>query len=63
VIYYCKRVLYCVPLLLAISFLSFGLVRLAPGGPFDKERTPASPEIERQRFFHAGTIPMRIACG
>lgn len=46
--YYVKRILFCVPLLLVISFLSFGLVRLAPGGPFDKERTPASPEIERQ---------------
>lgn len=34
-------------LLLVISFLAFVLVRLAPGGPFDKERKPASPEIER----------------
>lgn len=47
-IYYCKRLLFCVPLLLVISFLAFGLVRLAPGGPFDRERVPASPEIERQ---------------
>ena len=36
-----------VPLLLLISFLAFVLVRVAPGGPFDKERRPASPEIER----------------
>ncbi len=37
-----------IPLLLAISLASFLLVRLAPGGPFDRERQPASPEIERQ---------------
>ena len=35
------------PLLLVISFMAFALVRVAPGGPFDKERKPASPEIER----------------
>jgi len=33
--------------LLVISFLAFFLVHLAPGGPFDRERKPASPEIER----------------
>src|SRR3569832_2158819 len=36
-----------VPLMFVISFLAFWLVHLAPGGPFDKERKPASPEIER----------------
>lgn len=35
------------PLLLFISALAFALVRVAPGGPFDRERRPASPEIER----------------
>ncbi len=45
--YFLKRVLYLVPLLLVISFMAFVLVRVAPGGPFDKERKPASPEIER----------------
>ena len=36
-----------VPLLLVISVLAFVLVRLTPGSPFDRERKPASPEIER----------------
>jgi oligopeptide transport system permease protein len=36
-----------VPLLLVISLLAFVLVHMAPGGPFDGERKPASPEIER----------------
>ncbi len=45
--YFLKRVLYLIPLLLVISFMAFVLVRVAPGGPFDKERKPASPEIER----------------
>jgi oligopeptide transport system permease protein len=44
--YFLKRLLLAPPLLLLISFLAFGLVRLAPGGPFDRERKPASPEIE-----------------
>src|SRR5476649_1744308 len=46
--YFARRILFAVPLLLVISALAFALVHLAPGGPFDKERAPASPEIERQ---------------
>jgi len=46
--YFVKRILFAVPLLLVISALAFALVHLAPGGPFDRERAPASPEIERQ---------------
>ena len=45
--YFLRRILFFVPLLLVISMLSFGLLRLAPGGPFDRERAPASAEIER----------------
>ncbi len=45
--YFLKRLLSMIPLLLLISFLGFLLVHAAPGGPFDKERKPASPEIER----------------
>jgi oligopeptide transport system permease protein len=46
--YFTRRILFAVPLLLVISALAFTLVHLAPGGPFDRERAPASPEIERQ---------------
>ncbi len=42
-----KRILFLVPLLLVISLLSFALLRLAPGGPFDRDRASASEEIER----------------
>ncbi|MBI3878083.1 MAG: ABC transporter permease [Verrucomicrobia bacterium] len=42
-----KRLFFMLPLLLVISFLAFVLLRLAPGGPFDGERKPATPEIER----------------
>lgn len=45
--YFLRRIAFFVPLVLLISFLAFTLVRLAPGGPFDKERKPASPEVER----------------
>jgi len=46
--YFIRRLAFAIPLLLVISFLAFVLVRVAPGGPFDRERAPASPEIERQ---------------
>src|SRR4051812_14008454 len=46
--YYLKRIIGMAPLLIIISFLAFVMVRLAPGGPFDRERVPASPEVERQ---------------
>src|SRR5512145_1935650 len=45
--YFLKRLLFLIPLLLVISFLAFMLMKAAPGGPFDRERAPASPEIER----------------
>src|SRR6476646_6950007 len=45
--HFMKRLLMLRPLLLVISFVAFVLVHLAPGGPFDRERKPASPEIER----------------
>ena len=46
--YFLRRIAFLVPLLLLTSFLAFVLVRLAPGGPFDGDRVPASPEIERE---------------
>lgn len=46
--YFLRRIALILPLLLVISLLAFLLVRMAPGGPFDRERKPASPEIERQ---------------
>jgi oligopeptide transport system permease protein len=45
--YFLRRIVFAVPLLLVISLLAFVLVHMAPGGPFDSERKPASPEIER----------------
>ncbi|HRI14783.1 MAG TPA: ABC transporter permease [Verrucomicrobiota bacterium] len=45
--YFLRRLLFMVPLTLLIVTLSFFLVRVAPGGPFDRERKPASPAVER----------------
>jgi oligopeptide transport system permease protein len=45
--YFLRRMAFAIPLLLIISALAFFLVHAAPGGPFDRERVPASPEIER----------------
>jgi oligopeptide transport system permease protein len=44
--YFLRRLIFALPLVLLISALAFAMVRLAPGGPFDRERAPASPEIE-----------------
>lgn len=45
--YFLRRLLFLIPLTLVIVTLAFFLVRVAPGGPFDKERRPASPAVER----------------
>ena len=45
--YFIRRILFAIPLLIVISAISFGLMHLAPGSPFDHDRQPASPEIER----------------
>jgi len=45
--YFVRRLIFAIPLLLVISALAFWLVHIAPGGPFDRDRAPASPEIER----------------
>jgi oligopeptide transport system permease protein len=44
--YFLRRLAYMIPLLLVISAVTFLLVHLAPGGPFDKEHAPASPQIK-----------------
>jgi len=44
--YFLRRLAYMIPLLLVISAATFALVHLAPGGPFDKEHAPASPQIK-----------------
>jgi oligopeptide transport system permease protein len=46
--YFLRRLVWTFPLLLLISLLAFLLVHAAPGGPFDRERAPASPEIKKQ---------------
>jgi oligopeptide transport system permease protein len=45
--YFVRRLIFAIPLLFVISTLAFTLMHLAPGGPFDRARAPASPEIER----------------
>ena len=46
-----RRFLEFIPVLFAIVTITFFLVRLAPGGPFDAERQP-SPEVLRQLQAH-----------
>ncbi len=54
--YFLKRLAFTIPLLVAVSLISFVLVHIPKGGPFDRERRPASPEIERniRERYHVG---------
>jgi len=45
--YFLRRILFAIPLLLVVSMLCFALMHIVPGGPFDSERRPASPEVDR----------------
>lgn len=45
--YFLRRLIFAIPLMLIFSAVVFFLVRIMPGGPFDRERAPSSPEIER----------------
>ena len=49
-----RRILVLVPLTWLIVTLAFFLVRIAPGGPFDKERKSSSPQVEAaiKRKYH-----------
>jgi len=51
--YIAKRLFFMVPLLLVISLIAFLLLRLAPGGPFDKERKmPPAIEANIRAKYH-----------
>lgn len=55
-----SRLLWMPPLVLLVATLTFFLMRAAPGGPFDRERAPASPEIEaavRARYHLDEPLP------
>jgi len=41
-----KRLLFIPVLVWIVATLAFFLLRIAPGGPFDRERAPASKEVE-----------------
>ena len=48
-----RRFLEAIPVLFIIATATFFLVRLAPGGPFDREKT-VSPEVEEALNAHYG---------
>ncbi len=51
--YVVKRLLQAIPVLLVIATLTFFMVRLAPGGPFDEEKK-VPPEIKERIEKHYG---------
>ena len=59
--YTLKRLLQAVPTMLVVITLSFFLMRVAPGGPFDGERQ-LPPEIERLCLEYAMQAHRRLGC-
>ena len=58
-----RRLLAVVPTLLVVATLAFVLVRLVPGGPFDRDRA-VSPEVERAlaaRYHLDDPLPKQYA--
>ncbi|MDB6129245.1 MAG: hypothetical protein JWM04_352 [Verrucomicrobiales bacterium] len=51
--YYLKRILSLVPVLLIISFVCFFIMRISPGGPFDRERKlPEEVKRNIEKKYH-----------
>jgi len=44
--YLIRRILWLVPVLLAVAFITFGLMHLVPGGPWDREKQLAPQIVE-----------------
>ena len=55
-----RRILETIPVLWAVATLTFFMLRLAPGGPFDDERQ-VSPEVLRTLQAHYGLDKPLIA--
>ena len=51
IVYFCKRILYGIPVLLTVATLTFGIMHLVPGGPFDTEKK-LPPETRRCNFWN-----------
>jgi len=44
--YLIRRILWLVPVLLAVAFITFGLMHMVPGGPWDREKQLAPQVVE-----------------
>lgn len=58
--YVVKRLITMIPVLFAIITISFFVMRLAPGGPFDKDRVmPAEVRANIEKKYHLDESPAR----
>ena len=48
------RLLKAIPVLFVIATITFFMLRLTPGGPFDREKPIKDPEIKKQLEAHYG---------
>lgn len=56
--YIARRVLVAVPVLLAVVFIAFLLMRAAPGGPFDAERQPPKEVLQALNERYKTNLPV-----
>ncbi|MFD0934104.1 ABC transporter, partial [Methylobacterium trifolii] len=61
--YVLRRLLQAVPTLFVVVALSFVLMRLAPGGPFDLERPLAPAAMENLRRVYGLDQPLIVQFG
>ena len=52
--YIIRRFLWMVPVMLMVTIVTFGAMKLVPGGPFSSDGRPMSPEIRAnfERIYH-----------
>ena len=55
-----KRILLAIPVLFAVASITFFLIKLAPGGPFDADRA-VSPQVLKNLNVNPKTFFLRSA--
>lgn len=61
--FFLRRLLQAIPVLLAIHFVTFFLVRSAPGGPFDDEKAAPAEVIDELNAYYGLNEPLMVQYG
>ncbi|MBI2846755.1 MAG: ABC transporter permease [Chloroflexi bacterium] len=61
--YLLRRILWLVPVLLAVAFITFSLMHLVPGGPWDREKALAPQVVENLNRKYGLDKPLFVQFG